>query len=49
MIGTNLQPEYIDNPYEFYQDYTCSKEKVGKYTLEEGIRDYIKEVNNETG
>ncbi len=23
-LGTDLQPEYIDNPYRFYQDYTCA-------------------------
>lgn len=23
-LGTNLEPEYIDNPYPFYQSYTCA-------------------------
>jgi ADP-L-glycero-D-manno-heptose 6-epimerase len=23
-MGTSLEPEYIDNPYSFYQDYTCA-------------------------
>lgn len=31
-IGTNYEPDYFDNPYSFYQDYTCadlSETKVG--------------------
>ncbi|MEO1235569.1 MAG: ADP-glyceromanno-heptose 6-epimerase [Planctomycetota bacterium] len=23
-LGTDLQPDYFDNPYAFYQDYTCA-------------------------
>lgn len=23
-LGTSLEPDYIDNPYRFYQDYTCA-------------------------
>ncbi len=23
-LGTSLEPEYMDNPYRFYQDYTCA-------------------------
>ena len=23
-LGTHLRPDYIDNPYAFYQDYTCA-------------------------
>ncbi len=50
-MGTNLEPEYIDNPYkDFFQvktqaDITKSKEKLGytpDYTLEAGIADYVK-------
>ncbi|MBR4592194.1 MAG: ADP-glyceromanno-heptose 6-epimerase [Elusimicrobiaceae bacterium] len=49
-LGTNLEPEYIDNPYPFFQlktqaDITKSKEKLGyepDYTLEQGIADYVK-------
>jgi ADP-L-glycero-D-manno-heptose 6-epimerase len=49
-MGTNLEPEYIDNPYPFFQlktqaDMTKSKEKLGytpDYTLEAGIADYVK-------
>jgi len=40
VMKTDLMPEYIDNPYPFYQDYTCSNNKVGKYSLEEGVWDY---------
>lgn len=48
-MGTNLEPEYIDNPYPFFQlktqaDMTKSKEKLGytpDYTLEAGIADYV--------
>ena len=48
-LGTNLEPEYIDNPYPFFQlktqaDITKSKEKLGyepDYSLEEGIADYV--------
>jgi len=48
-LGTNLEPEYIDNPYPFFQlktqaDITKSKEILGyepDYTLEKGIADYV--------
>ena len=48
-LGTKLEPEYIDNPYPFFQlktqaDITKSKEKLGytpDYTLEQGIADYV--------
>lgn len=48
-LGTNLEPEYIDNPYPFFQlktqaDIRKSKEKLGyepDYTLEKGIADYV--------
>ena len=48
-LGSNLEPEYIDNPYPFFQlktqaDITKSKEKLGyepDYTLEKGIADYV--------
>lgn len=23
-LGTNYQPDYFENPYDFYQDYTCA-------------------------
>ena len=48
-LGTNLEPEYIDNPYPFFQlktqaDITQSRTKLGyepDYTLEKGIADYV--------
>lgn len=48
-LGTNLEPDYIDNPYPFFQlktqaDMTLSKEKLGfepDYSLEAGIADYV--------
>ena len=48
-LGTTLEPEYIDNPYPFFQlktqaDITKSKEKLGyepDYSLEAGIADYV--------
>lgn len=48
-LGTSLEPEYIDNPYPFFQlktqaDITKSKEKLGyepDYSLEAGIADYV--------
>ena len=48
-LGTQLEPQYIDNPYPFFQlktqaDMTKSKEKLGyepDYTLEKGIADYV--------
>lgn len=48
-LGTQLEPEYIDNPYPFFQlktqaDMTLAKEKLGfepDYSLEAGIADYV--------
>ena len=48
-MGTNLAPDYFDNPYAFYQSYTeadMSRAKkdlkfVPRYTLELGIADYV--------
>lgn len=49
-MDLNLEPEYIDNPYPFFQlktqaDMTKSESKLGytpDYTLEAGIADYVK-------
>ncbi len=49
-MGTKLDPEYIDNPYPFFQLKTeacldLAKEKTGytpDWTLEKGIEDYVK-------
>jgi ADP-L-glycero-D-manno-heptose 6-epimerase len=55
VLGTNLEPEYIENPYNFYQERTCAditkiRKAVGfepKYSVLEGIKDYFKnEVKN---
>ncbi len=48
-LGTNLETEYFDCPYDFYQEYTeaditRAKEELGytpDYRLEEGIKDYL--------
>ncbi len=56
-MGLNLEPEYIDNPYAFFQlktqaDMTAAKEKLGytpDYTLEAGIADYVKILDEHYG
>jgi len=48
-LGTNLEPDYFDCPYDFYQEFTqadMSKIKkdlgfVPKYNLEKGIKEYV--------
>ena len=52
LLGTNLEPDYFDCPYDFYQNYTQAditkaKELLGyepQYSLEEGIKDYLKHL-----
>lgn len=49
-LRLNLAPDYIDNPFSFYQmktqaDISHTTEKIGytpDYTLEKGIADYVK-------
>lgn len=49
-LGTQLEPEYFDNPYNFYQDFTQADlshttKAIGykpRYTTREGILDYLK-------
>ena len=49
-LGTNLEPEYIDNPYKHYQEYTEADltetnkilAYVPTYDIEKGIKDYLK-------
>ena len=56
-MGLNMEPEYIDNPYPFFQlktqaDMTAAKEKLGytpDYTLEAGIADYVKILDEHYG
>lgn len=48
VLGTDFKPEYFDNPYDFYQNYTqadtnLAEELLGfkaNWSIEEGIRDY---------
>jgi ADP-L-glycero-D-manno-heptose 6-epimerase len=48
-LGTNLQPDYIDNPHAHYQnftqaDLTNARSALGyepRFTLEDGVRDYM--------
>jgi len=48
-LGTNLEPEYIDNPHAHYQNFTqADLQKVQgalgykpQFTLETGVRDYM--------
>ncbi|SHK29934.1 ADP-glyceromanno-heptose 6-epimerase [Thermocrinis minervae] len=50
LLGKNIEPEYIDCPYDFYQNYTQAdiskaREILGyspEYSLEEGIEEYVK-------
>ena len=49
-LGTRVEPEYFDNPYDFYQDFTqadmsCTAKAIGfkpRYSTREGILDYLK-------
>lgn len=49
-LGTNHKPDYFDNPYSFYQNFTQADmshhEKMTgfrcRYTTREGILDYVK-------
>jgi ADP-L-glycero-D-manno-heptose 6-epimerase len=48
-LGTNLKPDYFENPYGFYQNHTQADTARAKkiinfssiYTIEEGIQDYL--------
>ncbi|HKS15900.1 MAG TPA: ADP-glyceromanno-heptose 6-epimerase [Planctomycetota bacterium] len=51
-LGTSFEPDYFDNPYDFYQtfteaDLTRSKRDLGyvpKFDLEPGVLDYMKRL-----
>jgi ADP-L-glycero-D-manno-heptose 6-epimerase len=51
-LGTSFEPDYFDNPYDFYQtfteaDLTRAKRDLGyvpKFELEPGILDYMKRL-----
>jgi ADP-L-glycero-D-manno-heptose 6-epimerase len=53
-LNQNIEIEYFDNPYSFYQNNTCadlSNSKIGlgfvpTYSLEEGIQEYVKVIKN---
>jgi ADP-L-glycero-D-manno-heptose 6-epimerase len=48
-LGTNLEPEYFDCHYDFYQEYTQAdmtkiKEELGfvpRYSIQRGIKEYV--------
>lgn len=50
-LGTSLEPDYFDNPYDFYQNFTQADmshtEKMTgfkrKYSTREGIIDYVRQ------
>ncbi|MBU4274582.1 ADP-glyceromanno-heptose 6-epimerase [Patescibacteria group bacterium] len=52
MLGTNLEPEYIDNPFKNYQEYTeadlTETNKILKYVptydIKKGIKDYLRNL-----
>ena len=49
-LGTNFQPDYIDNPHAHYQNFTEAdlakvRDALGyepQFPLEDGVRDYMK-------
>ena len=49
VLGTHSEPEYFDNPYDFYQNYTQADTNLAKqllgfkanWSIEKGIRDYF--------
>lgn len=57
VLGTRLDPEYIDNPYPFYQPFTeADLTRAGRdlgyrprFQLEEGVRDYLASVSLPAG
>jgi len=51
-LGTNLQPDYIDNPHAHYQNFTLAdltnaRSALGyepRFPLEDGVRDYMQSL-----
>jgi len=49
IFGTSFQPEYFDNPYNFYQNHTQADTNLSskilqwksRFSIEEGIKDYF--------
>ena len=56
-LGTNFQPDYIDNPHAHYQnftqaDLTNARSALGyepRFPLEEGVRDYMQWLASQLG
>jgi ADP-L-glycero-D-manno-heptose 6-epimerase len=54
-LGTDLEPDYFDNPYAFYQSYTQADMSRAQrdlkfspqFTLELGIADYVRELRGQ--
>ena len=57
VLGTKLEPEYIDNPYPFYQPFTeADLTRAGRdiayhprFQLEEGVADYLANISLPNG
>ena len=55
-LGTQLEPEYFENPYPFYQHFTqadisLAQKELGyqaAFDLDRGIRDYVEWLQKET-
>lgn len=55
VLGTNLEPDYFENPYAFYQNKTCAgiskiQKAVGyepRYSVKQGIEDYFQRLGKE--
>lgn len=53
-LGVTLHVDYYENPYTFYQNNTCAEITstslglgyIPHYTLEDGIREYLLEIQN---
>jgi ADP-L-glycero-D-manno-heptose 6-epimerase len=56
-FGVDIEPEYIDNPWPFYQDHTLADIEATRtslgyrpgFTLEEGIAAYVPEIRRLAG
>ena len=52
ILGSNFEPEYFDNFYDFYQNHTQADTNLAKavlgfkarFSVEEGMKDYLKET-----
>ncbi len=56
IFGTSFQPDYFDNPYNFYQNHTQADTNLAskilkwksRFSIEEGIKDYFNSIKKET-